>query len=546
MKGAQAIARVLKAEGAECLFCFPVNHVIDAAAELDIRPIMARTERTLIGMADGFTRVSNGRRIGVCAVQMGPGVENSFGGIAQAFSDSTPILLIAGGVASSRTSVLPNFEAVPPYQHITKWAARINAVERISEFLRRAYTYLRTGRPSPVLLEAPMDLMVAELAESAFRYSPVRSPSSMASPADVADAVKALVAARRPLIQAGLGILYAEAWDELRELAELLQAPVMTTLPGKSAFPEDHALSLGSGGLAGPRAAAQFLKECDLIFGAGSSLSVTPFGAPIPRGRTTIQLTVDERDLNKDGATDLPLLGNAKLVLQQMIEETRKQLGPDGRRGDGQAAREIAQIKEAWLGEWMPKLTSDEVPLNPYRVLWDLIHTLDLRNTIATHDAGSPRDQMSPFWPALTPNSYVGWGKSTHLGYGLPLAMGAKVAQPGKTVVNVMGDAAFGMSGLDVETAARNRIGTLTVILNNGCLGGYEKWLPIATQKYGTRYLTGDYARVAEGLGAYVEKIDQPSDIVPAVRRAQEVTAGGRPAVLECITKEETQLSVYW
>jgi thiamine pyrophosphate-dependent acetolactate synthase large subunit-like protein len=179
-------------------------------------------------------------------------------------------------------------------------------------------------------------------------------------------------------------------------------------------------------------------------------------------------------------------------------------------------------------------------------VIWDAIHTVDLRNTIATHDAGSPRDQTSPFWPALVPNSYIGWGKSTHLGYGLPLALGAKLACPDKTVVNIMGDAAFGMSGLDVETAARNDIGTLTILLNNSCLGGYEKWLPISTGRYGTRFLTGDYSKVAEGLGAYSEKIESPDDVAPAIKRGLEVTKEGRPVVLEFITKEETKLSVCW
>ncbi|MGE5618288.1 MAG: thiamine pyrophosphate-requiring protein [Sphingomonadaceae bacterium] len=543
MKGAAAVAHILQREGTEQLFCFPVNPVIDTAAQLGIRPIMARSERAVIGMADGFSRVTNGRRIGVCAVQYGPGTENSFGGIAQAYSDSTPLLFLPGGVPESRAGVKPNFEAVSAYQSVTKWVARINRAERIPEFMRRAFTYLRTGRLGPVALELPMDVLSAETDESEVSYQPVRGARAMADPADVSAAAKALVEAERPLIHAGAGILYAQAWEELRELTELLQSPVMTTLPGKSAFPENHPLSLGSGGLAWPKAVTHYLAECDILFAAGASMSISSFATLIPAGKVAVQLAVDDRDFNKDYPCRHLLLGDAKLVLRQLIEEVQRRLGPEGRKGDDRVAREVKAIKDWWLAEWMPKLTSDEIPINPYRVIWDLQRALDPRNTVATHDAGNPRDQMSPFWRAVQPNGYIGWGKSTHLGYSLALAMGAKVALPEKTVVNVMGDAAFGQGGMDLETAVRNRIGTLTVLMNNSCLGGYDKHLPNATRLYGTRYLTGDYCKIAEGLGAYVERVEQPGEIVPAVLRAVKVTADGRPALLEVITREEKEFS---
>lgn len=539
MKAAAAVAGILKQEGVEHLFCFPIHQVIDACAELGIRPVMARTERTVVGMADGYARVTNGRKIGVCTMQYGPGTENAFGGIAQAYSDSTPILCLPGGVPETRTAVRPNFDAVLNFQHITKWVARVNRPDRIPDFLRRAFTYLRMGRLGPVALELPWDVMLAEVEDAAVAYTPVNGTRAMADPADVATAVKAMVAARCPLFHAGLGILYAEASAEITELAELLQAPVMTTLSGKSAFPEDHPLALGSGGMAWPRAVTHYLAEADLIFGAGASLSISSFAAPIPKGKVGIQLTVDDRDLNKDYAAQHLLVGDAKLTLRQMIEEVRRLLGPDGRKGDDRTAAKIRALKETWLAEWMPRLTSDEVPINPYRAIWDLQGALAGERVIATHDAGNPRDQMSPFWVAREPNSYIGWGRSTHLGYSLPLALGAKLARPDRTVVHVLGDAAFGQGGLDIETAVRNRIGILTVLLNNSCLGGYDKHIPIATQRYRTRFLSGDYAKVAEGLGAYAEKIEKPAEIVPAVRRALAVTETGRPAVLEVITKEE-------
>ncbi|MGE5620712.1 MAG: thiamine pyrophosphate-requiring protein [Sphingomonadaceae bacterium] len=546
MKGAMAVADILKREGVDCLFAFPINPVIDTASQLGIRPYIARTERTVVGMADAYTRVTNGRRIGVCATQWGPGTENTFGGIAQAFSDSSPILYLPAGFPQRRLDSAPTFEAVKNFQYVTKWAGRINSVDRIPEFLRRAFTYLRAGRPGPVLVEMPSDVLAAELDDAALTYNPVKGARTMADPAAVRQAVQVLVSAKRPLIHAGVGILYAEAWNELRELAELLQAPVMTTLQGKSAFPEDHPLSVGASSAAASRALARFLAESDVIFGAGSGLAISSYDAPIPKGKVAVQLTIDERDFNRDYATEYLLQGHAKLVLQQMIEEVQRQLGPEGRKGDDRVAREIQGIKEEWLKEWEPKLTSNEAPMNPYRVIWDLQQALDLRNTIATHDAGTPRDMMVPFWKALEPNSYIGWGKSTHLGYGLTLALGAKVAKPEKTVLNVMGDLAFGMSGLELETGSRNKIGILTVVFNNGLMGDYEKHLPNATKLYGARYITGDYSKIAEGLGAYAERVERPDEIVPAVKRAVAITQEGRPALLEMMTREETALSKYW
>ena len=546
MKGASAVAKILKMEGADHLFCFPVNQLIDAVAELDIRPIMPCTERTVVGMADGYTRVNNGKKIGICAVQQGPGAENAFGGVAQAYSDSTPILIFPGAPPESQLGTPPHFEAFLNYQRITKWSGRINRVDRIPDFLRRAFTYLRVGRPGPVLLDLPADVITADFGSAEMSYAPVKGTKGMADPQTVKAAVKALIGAKKPILHAGIGALYAEAWDELREVAELLQAPVMTTLPGKSVFPEDHPLSLGCGGLAGSRTVAKFLAEADLIFGVGSSLSSWIFAAPIPKGKIALQLTIDERDLNKDYPAEFLLMGDAKLVLSQMIEEIQRELGRDGRKGDDRSAKEVKSVKDKWLEEWMPKLTSEENPINPYRVICDLQSVLENEEYIVTHDAGSPRDQMAPFWTAKKPNSYIGWGKSTHLGYSLPLALGAKVARPEKIVVNVMGDAAFGMSGTELATASRNKIATLTIVLNNSCLGGYDKHIPVASRRFGTRFLQGEYAKAAEALGTYAERIEFPREIIPGIKRAIKATREGRPAFLEMITKEEIPLSRYW
>jgi thiamine pyrophosphate-dependent acetolactate synthase large subunit-like protein len=163
---------------------------------------------------------------------------------------------------------------------------------------------------------------------------------------------------------------------------------------------------------------------------------------------------------------------------------------------------------------------------------------VDVKNTIVTHDSGNVRDQVTAFWEALAPNSYLGWGNSTQLGTSLGMAMGAKMAAPDKLCINFLGDTAFGMCGMDLETAVRERIPILTVLINNGAMGGYDRYMPVASEKYKSRWLTGDYLKVADGLGYWAERVTDPAEIVPALERAKAVIASGRPAMLECMTRE--------
>lgn len=546
MQGIDCIANILKREGVGYLFCFPANVLIDAVAKVGIRPILARTERMALAIADGYTRVSNGSRIGVCAVQRGPGIENVFPAVAQAFGDAVPVLLLPGGESRGRMGVSPNFEAVMNYREVTKWVAQINFADRIPEMMRRAYTLLRSGRKAPVVLEVPGDVASEELSDENFSYTPVKGHKTLGNPPDVQEAVKALLAAENPLIHVGQGVMYACATDKLIEFAELVQAPVMTTMAGKSAFPENHPLSIGMGGYTGTEMVGHYSQKSDLVFGIGCSFSKSIFAAPIPSGKVMVHVTVDEHDINKEYPTEHAIIGDAKLVLQQLIDEVKKQIGSEGRKGKGDVAKEIKSLKDVWLSEWMPKLTSDEVPINPYRVIWDLMHTVDRTQTIVIHDSGNPRDQMCPFYEPIIPRGYIGWGKSTQLGYSLGLAMGAKLAEPEKLVVNVMGDAAFGMSGMDFETAVRSKIPILTIIMNNSALGGYEKHMPVATERYGTKYLSGDYAKVAEGLGGVTLKVEKPADIIPTLEKAIKSVGSGLPTLIEVITREDTDFSKPW
>jgi acetolactate synthase-1/2/3 large subunit len=547
MNAAAAIASILRAENVEYLFCFPVNPLIDECAKLDIRPIVTRTERTLVNMADGYSRASNGARIGVAAVQHGPGAENAYAGVAQAFADGSPLLFLPGGYGRGRGQVIPNFDAAANYRSVSKWSSTLRSSD-IAASMRRAFTLLRTGRRAPVTLELPIDAAAEEV--GAIDYVAVKPVRSSGDPVDIREAIRMLRKAKRPLFHAGQGVLWAQATDDLRSLAEFLQVPVMTTLPGKSALPENHPLALGNGGYSGTAMVHHFLTKADLVFGIGSSFTSTVFAAPIPRGKTIIHATNNEADVNKDVIADHAIIGDAQLVCRQLLEEAQRQ----GKPAADSPVEEIASAKAVWLAEWMPKLKSDEIPIDPYRVIYELIRLVDRRQTIITHDSGTPRDQLAPFWETLIPRGYLGWGKSTQLGSSLGFALGAKLACPDKLVIHFLGDTAFGMCGLDLETAVRERIPILTVLVNNGLMGGYERWIPVASQKYRSRYLTGDYTKVAEGLGVAARHVTKPSEIVSALQwslglvapGANPAAEDGRPALVEFVTREETALSKFW
>ncbi|HLH75729.1 MAG TPA: thiamine pyrophosphate-requiring protein [Candidatus Binataceae bacterium] len=538
MKVTEAIARVLKAEGIEFLVCYPRQLLIDACTEVGIRPIICRQERVGAGIADGISRSTNGARIGVFAMQGGPGVENSFAGVAQLFADNVPVLILPAGQATGRRYTPPTFSAVDNFAHITKFAAELNQPRRVGELMRRAFQQLRSGKPGPVLLELPGDISEAEL-EGELDYTPVKPLRTGPDPAEVRTMAELLLAAKCPVIHAGQGILYAGASAELVKLAELIDAPVLTTNTGKSAFPEDHPLSLGGSAISAPKAAFHFLRQADPIVGIGTSFSRTPWGPQIPAGKTILHMTNDPGDINKEFATRAALLGDAKLVLEALIAE----IGPRRRRTG--MASQVRALKEEWQKEWAPELTSSEVPINQYRIIHDLIGAVDPANTIATHDSGSPREQVVPFWPCVTPRGYLGWGKSTQLGHGLGLIMGAKLAHPDKLCVNFMGDAAMGQVGMDLETAVRNRIGILTIVFNNGVMAGERASMPKSIEKHHALDLGGNYCEVAKGLGGWATRIERAEAFLPALREALEVTRANHPALIECVAKQCYHFSRY-
>jgi acetolactate synthase-1/2/3 large subunit len=534
-----AMALILKKEGIEFLSAFPTTSVIEAIAATGVRPVICRQERVGVHIADGFARVTNGRKASVFAMQYGPGAENAYPGVATAFSDSVPMLFLPLGHPSARESVTPMYSSLKSYDSVTKHIERINSPERVGASLRRAFSAMRLGKPGPAMLEIPADIAEMEVDGSVVdSYVPVKTAISGADEDDVMEAAKALLDGKRPLILAGQGVLYAEASAELTELAELLQIAVSTTMAGKSAFSEMHPLSVGSVSEVMNGAGLDYMRESDVLFGIGTSFTIQGMVTPYPSGKIMIHATNDPVDLHKDYIADHPLLGDARIVLRQMIDACKELLSTRQRETPDTADR-ISALRSAWYGEWESKLTSSESPITPYRVLGEFMSRVDPSDAIVTHDSGSPRMQIMPFYRSDGPRSYLGWGKSHGLGTGLGLIMGAKLAKPEKFCVNFMGDAAFGMTGLDFETAVRSNIPICTVVLNNDDMAVEVPHMELSNDRFGSRALYGRYADMARAMGGWSERVDDPKDVGPALERARKATEDGNSALLEFVTSSE-------
>jgi thiamine pyrophosphate-dependent acetolactate synthase large subunit-like protein len=495
--------------------------------------------------ADGFSRTSNRQKFGVVAVQSQAGAENAMGGLAQAYADAIPILVLPGGLRLSQIGVRPNFSATQNYPNVVKNVQAIYSPDQVGNVMRRAFHALRNGPGGPVVVEMTSDVCAQEVPEEGRNYHSPKSSRQVPASGDIKDAVKALLGADKPVIWAGRGVLFSDATDELRTLVDLTGIPAFCTMPGKSAFDERHPLSLGAGSGATTLPAHQWLKECDVLMALGASLTRTFYAQPIRGAKTIIQNTENPDDINKDEAVDIGLIGDTKLTLQAIIDEVKAQVGEEGAGDSAAVAGEIAAVKEEWMKEWAPILTSDAEPLNTYRVIHEINQTLDRDNSIVTHDAGAPRDSIVPFYTATTPHSYIGWGKTTHLGFGIPLMIGAKLAHPDRFCLNLMGDAAFGMSGLDLETASRSEIPITTVLLNNGGMATYPGGFPVARERYGVSHMQGDYAKIAEGMGATGITVKKVGEMRPALEEAQRLNADGKTVLIDVHSDMEGRRSKF-
>jgi thiamine pyrophosphate-dependent acetolactate synthase large subunit-like protein len=543
MKAANGIIRILQQEGVEFLSVMPVGNMTRAASEESLRIIMMRNERFAVALADGYSRASNGKKIGVFNIQGGAfpvGAEIAQGAVAQAFEDSSPILGIMSGPTLDQLGQ-NRFDITAQYRGITKWTGYIPESRRIPEFMRRAFTYLRTGRRGPVILHTASGWMPSpnwsDYDEAEYPYTPVKGWTYPGDPRDVEVAVRALLAAKKPSIYAGQGIFYGDACDDLIEFAELVQAPVMASLLAKSVFPENHPLYLGVRDIP----VDHFLGGADLVLGVGESLAPGDFKHYFDgSGKVIVQVDIDERDINTRYQVDHAVIGDAKLVLRQMIDEVKRQAGSGGRPENTALVKEIKGVQDEKSEKYRAAMESNEKPINPYRVYGDLMQAIDMQNSTVTHEAGNTRDQLSTIYEALIPRGFIGWGNCSSLGFALGAAAGAKLAYPDREVVDVTGDAGIMYQVGNYEALVRENIGITVVHLNNSGFAGYGPGFWGADHNPETSEVTSSTvlstARMMEGLGMHSERVEEPDEVIPAIKRAIKVNRSGKPAFLEMIT----------
>ena len=548
MRGADAIVRALEQEGVEYIAGFQgggLNPLWTGLRNSEtIKVFAARNERLGVEIADGYARATG--KVGVAMTGTGPGATNTLTGIAGAFADNIPVLLLMGQVPLAQLGKEVQQEvSASIFDTLVKWRGTMAKVEDIPSIMRRAFTALRSGSPGPVVLEMPQDVLMTEVPDGSLLYEPV-GPGRKAAPAadEVATAADLLVNAKNPVLNLGGGVLSAEAWDEAKELAELLSMPVATTLVAKGVFPEDHPLSMGMGCYPRSRyasgASLHMNRKADVVLAVGNSYRLPngTDGRPIPESVSLIHVNADEHDLNKQYQADVPILADAKLALRAILDAVKERIGPGKGGLKEEVVAEIKQAKDKDLGAWEPVFNDTSTPTNGYRVVQELAKIIDPDKTIALHDAGGSRGYMSPFWNATKPRSYLGMGGMAAMGWSLGGAIGAKLGRPDDLVVHLLGDASFGMVGMELETAVRMGLPTLTIVVNNEGTGGGLMGMESPTgPPPDMAKLTGNWSKVAEGLGAYSERVEDPEQVGPALKRAIAATESGQAALVEVMIK---------
>ena len=533
------LARILKQEGIEWVSTFPVCQVNNALGREGVPLVMMRDDRYAVAVADATSRISGGARIGVCTFQGGvnaAGLQVAFAGMAQAFEDGSPVLCITDGIPAGATEN-SQFDVTSALKTVSKWYGHLDKPERLPEFMRRAFTMLRTGRPGPVVIAIPDSQ--AQYDETADPYIPVKGFKFAPDPADVAAAVELLLKAEKPLIYAGEGVIYAGASAELKEFVELANTPVISTLKAKGAFPEDHPLFVGVRG----DQVNHYLDECDLLFAVGSSLSPGRFSHGIPGAvnKTIVHCTIDELHVNKTYPTAQAVIGDAKFALQALTAEMSAKTSSNGRPA-GNVAAEVKSVRDSAMVKYREAMASTEKPINPYKVYAGLMEALDPHKSFVTHESGNTRDQLSTVYDTLVPRAFLGWGNVSSLGFSFAATIAAKLSFPEKQCVAVTGEAGLGYMLGQLEVALRQKIGITVVHVSNGGFAGYGPGFwgdghdPFTHKVLG--YDEVDMSKVIGEMGYHTERVTEPSDVVLALQRAFSANESGQPAYIEFICSQ--------
>jgi len=497
ISGAEAIVRSLKREGVKVVFGIPGGAILplyDALYDSDIRHILGRHEQCVAHMADGYARASG--RPGVCMATSGPGATNLVTGLATAHLDSSPVIAITGQVARPMIGrdAFQEADIIGIVTPITKYCFQLTSAKDIPKVFKTAFTIATTRRPGPVLIDVPVDVQREqvevefsdELDVIGYNPSPPRVDTDK-----VKKAAEVLAEAEKPLILAGGGVTWSGAHQELLALAETLSAPVVTSLMGKGAIPEDHPLCLGMIGMHGRACANYAVVECDVLLAIGVRFADRTTGRfeEFAKGACKIHVDIDPAEINKNVRVDLPIVGDAKEVLGLLLRELKKLKGMKPRDAWLSRVRELRAAFESGAEEFQGP------ELKPPAVIKLLNKLLEPGKSIVTTGVGQNQMWCALHYLARAPRSFITSGGLGTMGFGFPAALGAKVACPDKVVVDVDGDGSFLMTEQDLATSVTEGIPVVVVILNNSALGMVRQWQHVL---YRRRFMAVDLKRVPD------------------------------------------------
>lgn len=538
----------MEKEGVEHIFGILGGAIMDVYDVLydnsSIKHISCRHEQVAAHAAGGYARASG--RTGTCMATSGPGACNLVTGITDSFIDSVPVVAVTGQVPTTAIGgdSFQEADIVGITMPITKYNYLLENVEDVPRTVKGAYYIANTGRPGPVLIDFPKDIQRTELKNPSYPktisfegYKPVMR----GHPRQVKMAVEALMEADRPLILAGGGIMISNASKALTDLAELLKIPVTTTSMGKGGFPESHPLALGMLGMHGRKWANIAVQESDCIFAIGTRFSdrITGNIQHFASNAKIIHADIDPSEIGKNFRVDIPIVGDARLVLEDMLAISKEAAKKEQSRSNKKT--EWGRKLDQWQKEFDQKMDFNDVPVKPQRVIREVqaIIDKDPKKFIITTEVGRNQLWSMHYFKIKYPRHFITSGGLGTMGAGFPMAMGAQVARPDCRVINIAGDGSFQMTMQDLATCMIYNIPVINIVLEDHSLGNVRMWQALF---YNKRYSATDlennpnFEKIAEAYGAWGKRIEKPGEISEAI---QQALRSGRPAIVDIETDRD-------
>ncbi len=545
--GGHAVARLLKEYKVEFMFGQPGGQTLQIydglyALAPNIHHIMAHDEKSAVFMADGYARLSF--KPGVCDATVGPGTTNMLSGIAEAFGNSIPLIAITSDVQSKYAGkgVSQECDQLAVLRPFTKASFRVDRTDRIPEFVRRAFSIAVNGRPGPVHLDFPEDILQgkSEFKDALFSEADCSSyPGRRVAPepSRVAEAVRLILESERPVLLCGGGAMLSQAWNEVVELAELLGAPVATTITGKGSIPENHPLSFGPIGRQGYREPAdKAVEESDVLVAVGCKFAQisTDNWTLINPNTKIVQIDIDAPEIGRVYPVAVGITSDSKLGLRALIDALRSSY-QKGRASKSDWFGKLEKARKEWIDSTSTLVNSDSVPIKPERVVKEIRNILPEDGVFVSDTSFTGAFTACYFDVIRTGRTFYEQRGMAGIGGGLPAAIGAKCAVGERMVIGMGGDGSFAYHVSELETARRHELQIIYVVSDNGSLG----WIRYLQEKnfskrvISTRFGEIDYAKVSEGYGCFGMRVEKPSEIRPAI---EEGIKSGLPAVIHVKT----------